>query len=1321
MPGEDNFIVNIELNAANVRGSLQAIANGLAEIRGGSVETDKVLSSLERTIVKLTTSMGAAGAATSAATGKQSAYAASLGAVRTQLELLEKAQRAVSDRQLSQVVLPASLAQGRDPAGRFTSKSVAGLSNTELASIQKAYALQRETLESVVAAEIALRSAIEKTAAADVVATEASRVRSAQIGIIEDLEKKQAAAEVARSIALKQEAAEAERVSLANLALSESLYNLQIAMTGIQAQVDKKLASTAREVAASAEIAAANASVTASVEAREAAERSLNRQRRNIDNRRASAAFDSEFSSLSASSMPTNGNSNALGSTRNALNNTARDLATLGLGLIALSVLPAIVSTAFEREFAQVVRTVKGAGNDIKGELISLSQNIPVSFKDLAGIAALGGQLGIGKSGIVDFTSVVAKLTATTNLTSEAAGTALGRFQALLGVPSSQFEALASSILKVGVTSVATETQIVGISTQISGISRLAGLTAPQVIGLAGALASVGAAPELSRGTITRTFALINNAVHGTSDTLDGFAKLAGVSSEEFRKAFGTDKFSPIFTSLVKGLGDTGRTGGDAVKALNDLGIRSVRDVPLLLRLSKASQETAGSIGLLAQLQRDSQAAFTSSTELNKQYGIIAETTSSKVKELVNGFAAFFNSIGSAQQGPLNNLVTSLGDFLKTITSIAGTESGQTFLTIASVIGILVGVLALLVAGAARGAASLLGLTQSLIGLNINGALSNGVLLGIAAELRAVGGVGAAAAVGVTIFSKALSLLLPITLALGAAYGIFAIAGGIAKSNDAALNSNINFKKLTGSTKEATTALNDYLKRAGVTGDSTTVGRNIIGARLDVNSKANNDPLVQAAKRVVRSQSPVDSAVDNFSSGFLGRNSGITQSTEAIGKLDAAFAGLVKNGNSRKASDLFVEILDRAAKGGVNVSEFSDKFVKYGSAVNKARAEAIELAAATAEVNSGLASQQSIISVLTNLTNMSGKEQAKFADSYQKSIAPLTGFNNIVGEVQAQLNEAAAAAALKSSKSPKSYYDGIAVSLSQFTTQLETNNAAQKVWGENITIVAAKYGPAAANSFIQAGYTAVNSSILKQLVDATPAQGAKYAAAMQEQSELAGLATAQGILASGYIINAAGTSVAADTGKRFAEMISAGIGVPEAMKALGLKVAGQKQPVITPLIDMAPSQNAINSLISYNNGRRITLNVATDSLAISAGPIKRAAGGPVWGAGTGTSDSIAAMLSNGEYVIKAASVRKYGSGLFDSLNRGVARFANGGQVGPVAAPTPQSGISVVALSAEDKRLLVRITNALNLSIDGKDIASASGAANLVAVAQRQRA
>lgn len=65
-----------------------------------------------------------------------------------------------------------------------------------------------------------------------------------------------------------------------------------------------------------------------------------------------------------------------------------------------------------------------------------------------------------------------------------------------------------------------------------------------------------------------------------------------------------------------------------------------------------------------------------------------------------------------------------------------------------------------------------------------------------------------------------------------------------------------------------------------------------------------------------------------------------------------------------------------------------------------------------------------------------------------------------------------------------------------------------------------------------------------------------------------------------------------------------------------------------------------------------------------------ATGGYISGRGTGTSDSIPAMLSNGEFVIKASSVKKYGTNFLNAVNSGsfsripvrVPKFANGGSV-----------------------------------------------------------
>lgn len=64
-----------------------------------------------------------------------------------------------------------------------------------------------------------------------------------------------------------------------------------------------------------------------------------------------------------------------------------------------------------------------------------------------------------------------------------------------------------------------------------------------------------------------------------------------------------------------------------------------------------------------------------------------------------------------------------------------------------------------------------------------------------------------------------------------------------------------------------------------------------------------------------------------------------------------------------------------------------------------------------------------------------------------------------------------------------------------------------------------------------------------------------------------------------------------------------------------------------------------------------------------APPVMKAAGGPISGSGSGTSDSIPAMLSNGEYVINADATAK-NRGLLDSINSGqAAHFATGGPVG----------------------------------------------------------
>lgn len=84
-----------------------------------------------------------------------------------------------------------------------------------------------------------------------------------------------------------------------------------------------------------------------------------------------------------------------------------------------------------------------------------------------------------------------------------------------------------------------------------------------------------------------------------------------------------------------------------------------------------------------------------------------------------------------------------------------------------------------------------------------------------------------------------------------------------------------------------------------------------------------------------------------------------------------------------------------------------------------------------------------------------------------------------------------------------------------------------------------------------------------------------------------------------------------------------------------------------------------------------------------------AGGGKVKGPGSGTSDSIFARLSNGEFVVKAKAVQAYGAGLFHALNNmQLPGFAAGGLV---ASPVRMGGGGGI----------IPASSTLNLSIDGR--------------------
>lgn len=137
-----------------------------------------------------------------------------------------------------------------------------------------------------------------------------------------------------------------------------------------------------------------------------------------------------------------------------------------------------------------------------------------------------------------------------------------------------------------------------------------------------------------------------------------------------------------------------------------------------------------------------------------------------------------------------------------------------------------------------------------------------------------------------------------------------------------------------------------------------------------------------------------------------------------------------------------------------------------------------------------------------------------------------------------------------------------------------------------------------------------------------------------------------------------------------------------------------KQVKVSIQVSDAAAKTAIKGIDAMLKAidRDRTINVTVKRLGVDRGDFvggsggTHAAGGYIGGPGSATSDSIPAWLSNGEYVIKAAAVAKYGTRLFDQMNS--MRFATGGFVSRMPAASASGvGIDYGSLAAAIAPLL----------------------------------
>ena len=290
----------------------------------------------------------------------------------------------------------------------------------------------------------------------------------------------------------------------------------------------------------------------------------------------------------------------------------------------------------YESAFAGVKKTVDETATvsykNLSDGIRQMAKELPASAVEIANVAEVAGQLGIKAEDILSFSRTMIDMGESTNLSAEEAATAIAKVANIMGLTSDDYSRFGASVVDLGNNFATTEKDIVMMANRLAAGGKLAGLTAPEILGLATAMSSVGIEAEAGGTAMTQTLTAIGNAVSLTTkdsaDDLALIAKVAGTTSEEFQQAW-KEKPAEALQSFIKGLNTAREKGANMDAILMKLGMTGVRQGNMLKSLALSSDKMSAAVNRSNQAWKENTAL---TNEANKRY----ETTESQLKMFRN-------------------------------------------------------------------------------------------------------------------------------------------------------------------------------------------------------------------------------------------------------------------------------------------------------------------------------------------------------------------------------------------------------------------------------------------------------------------------------------------------------------------------------------------------------------------------------------------------------------------------------------------------------------------------------------------------------------
>lgn len=352
--------------------------------------------------------------------------------------------------------------------------------------------------------------------------------------------------------------------------------------------------------------------------------------------------------------------------------------ASITIPLVKMAATSIAAARDFETAFTGVKKTVEGTKeqfSSLRSGILDMTTELPSSASEIAKVVESGGQLGIQTENLLTFTRTMIDLGNTTNLSSEQAATALARFANITEASQEQFSNMGSTIVSLGNNLATTEAEITNMGLRLAGAGKSAGLAHEDILSIAAALSSVGIKAQSGGTAFSRVFIKMGDAVKNGGGKLEEFARVAGLSAEEFSMQFEAAP-SQAIESFVQGLGRMQAANESTTGSLGQLGLGEIRVRDALTRL-------ANNTSILTQALNLGTTAWKENIALTKEAELRYGTTDSTIERLNNAIDAAKISLGDALLPVVNQIaqalipvINSFGEFIGWFKSLdAGVKS----------------------------------------------------------------------------------------------------------------------------------------------------------------------------------------------------------------------------------------------------------------------------------------------------------------------------------------------------------------------------------------------------------------------------------------------------------------------------------------------------------------------------------------------------------------------------------------------------------------------------------------------------------------------